>query len=123
MFVGWRFQISLPHRLVSITSSNLTWSCWERGMIHSLVTYLVCYKFLLMKNWRITPKYEPGWRTAFLCFSLYAEMSLWDAVRSSEIMYLSPPVQLPTSRRTELIEYLKNCLTACLKLPVRVFKV
>lgn len=49
-------------------------------------------------------------------------MSLWGAVRSSEITCLSPPVQLSTSRRTELIEYLKNCLTAYLKLPVRVLR-
>lgn len=42
-------------------------------------------------------------------------------MRSSEIMCLPPPVQLPTSRRRiELIEYLKNCSPAYLKPTVRV---
>lgn len=56
-------------------------------------------------------------------FSLYAEVILRGAVRSSEITCLSPLVQLPTSRRIELTEYLKNCLTAYFKLPARVLKV
>lgn len=45
------------------------------------------------------------------------------AVRSSEIKCSSPSVQLPiSSRRIELIEYLKNCLTEYLKLLVRILK-
>lgn len=32
--------------------------------------------FRLMKNCNIKHKYEPSWSTAFLCFSLYAEVSL-----------------------------------------------
>jgi len=121
---GMEIPVSMPHHLVPITSSNLIWSCWKRGMVHFLVTQSVCYKSMLEKNWRTTPEYEPGWHTALLCFSLYAEVSLQGVMRSFEIMYLSPSVQLPTSRRrTEFVEYLKNCLTVYLKLTVRVLKV
>lgn len=63
-----------------------------------------------MKNWSITPEHKPGWTTPCLCFSLFAEVNLQGAVRSSEIMCLSSPVQLHTSKRiNELVELL-NCI-------------